>query len=96
MNVEQMRLYISQHAKYKSPEWIERVTNMPDNQVIAIYHKFKQNEPTYKGEAAKVFEKKCCKCDSCDLRPVCNVFESHNSATPITECSDYVEEKDDE
>ncbi len=101
MTIDQMRLYISQHAKYKSPEWTEKVTNMPDNQVIAIYKKFKQNEPTYKGEATEVFDKPRIgagywKCNSCDLKPVCNVFESHDASKPILECSGYVEEKDEE
>lgn len=97
MNIEQMRLYISQHAKYKSPEWTEKVTNMPDNQVIAIYNKFKQNEPTYKGEATKVFEgNKCWMCDSCDLKPVCNIFESHNANKPILDCEGYVKEKEED
>lgn len=83
MNVQQMRLYISQNAKYKSDEWTERVTNMPDNQVIAIYNKFKLQEMTTRGMELDSFNKNRVaagywKCDSCDLKGVCNIFEEQN------------------
>lgn len=43
MDVNQMRVYICQHPKYKtSPKWIDKVNRMPDNQVIAIYRQFQK------------------------------------------------------
>ena len=43
MTVDQMRNYICQHPKYKnSMYWKQKVMTMPENQVVAIYHKFKQ------------------------------------------------------
>ena len=41
MSIEQMRSRISK--VYDSFRWRNRVTKMPDNQVIAIYHKFKES-----------------------------------------------------
>lgn len=43
MTVNEMRTFIIQHPKYKnSMYWKEKVLRMPDNQVIAIYNKFRQ------------------------------------------------------
>lgn len=43
MTVEQMRIYISHHPKYKdSPRWRVRCMNMSDLQVCAVYHKFRK------------------------------------------------------
>ena len=43
MNIDQMRIYISQHPKYKnSPFWRSRCQRMPDDQIIAIYYKFRK------------------------------------------------------
>ena len=38
MTVDRMRAEIAK--VYNAPRWIARVQAMPDNQVIAIYHKF--------------------------------------------------------
>lgn len=41
--MNQMRTYISQHPKYKnSPKWKARVMRMPENQVVALYNKFRE------------------------------------------------------
>lgn len=43
MNIDQMRIYISQHPKYRnSPFWRSRCQRMPANQVVAIYNNFKK------------------------------------------------------
>ena len=42
MSIEQMRVYISEHPKYKSPGWRDRCNRMPDAQVIAIYNNFRK------------------------------------------------------
>lgn len=43
MEIMQMRNYISQHPKYRnSPKWKARVSRMPENQVVALYNKFRQ------------------------------------------------------
>ena len=39
MYVEQMRKEIA--SVYKGKDWSKKVDNMPDNQVIAMYYKFK-------------------------------------------------------
>ena len=42
MDINQMRIYISQHPKYRnSPKWKARVMRMPENQVVALYNKFR-------------------------------------------------------
>ena len=42
MTIDQERNYIMQHPKYKnSVKWKDRVLRMPDNQVHAIYMKFR-------------------------------------------------------
>ena len=43
MSVQQMRLYISQAPKYKSEKWTEKVMEMSDKQVIALYYKLKKD-----------------------------------------------------
>ena len=59
MDVQQMRVYISQHPKYKnSTTWLEKCTTMPDRMVVAIYNKFKnvdyeQEEKTIKSQQNK-------------------------------------------
>lgn len=41
--MNQMRTYISQHPKYRnSPKWKARVMRMPENQVVALYNKFRE------------------------------------------------------
>lgn len=41
--MNQMRTYISQHPKYRnSPKWKDRVMRMPENQVVALYNKFRE------------------------------------------------------
>jgi hypothetical protein len=40
MTVEQMRNYLVMNSKYKSDKWAEKVKQMSDNQVIAVYTKF--------------------------------------------------------
>ena len=43
MTIDQERLYIMQHPKYKnSVRWKDRVMRMPDPQVHAIYCQFKK------------------------------------------------------
>ena len=43
MDMNQMRTYISQHPKYRnSPKWKARVMRMPENQVVALYNKFRE------------------------------------------------------
>ena len=43
MNINQMRMYIAKHPKYKnSPRWIDRVMRMPEPQVYAIYRQFQK------------------------------------------------------
>lgn len=43
MDMNQMRDYISKHPKYRnSPKWKARVMRMPENQVVALYSKFRQ------------------------------------------------------
>lgn len=43
MTVEQMRVYISECSKYnKSESWREKCRKMSDNQVLAIYNRFKK------------------------------------------------------
>lgn len=43
MEINQMRVYISQHPLYKhSPAWVDRCQRMPSNQVVAIYNNFKK------------------------------------------------------
>ena len=45
MDMNQMRTYISQHPKYRnSPKWKARVMRMPENQVVALYNKFRELE----------------------------------------------------
>ena len=41
MDIRQMRIYISQHPRYKnSASWKARCQTMPDRQVVAIYNNF--------------------------------------------------------
>lgn len=41
--MNQMRTYISQHPKYRnSLKWKARVMRMPENQVVALYNKFRE------------------------------------------------------
>ena len=43
MSISAMRLYISQHPKYKgNAVWARKCMNMPSRQVVAIYEKFKK------------------------------------------------------
>ena len=43
MTINQMRTYISQHPKYKnSQSWVDKCLRMSDNQVLAIYDKFRK------------------------------------------------------
>ena len=95
MDVQQMRLYISQIPKYRSVEWTEKVTNMPDNQVIALYHKFKKSELNIVPSSSRLAEGYW-KCDSCDLKPVCNIFENHDKTKPIVDCDGYIQMKEEE
>lgn len=42
MTIEDMRYHVENHPKYRdSPRWRDRVRRMPDEQVFAIYEKFK-------------------------------------------------------
>lgn len=53
MNVQEMRVYISQHPKYKnSKSWIQKCMCMSDRAVVAIYNKFKNVD--YKQEEKKI------------------------------------------
>lgn len=53
MDVQQMRVYISQHPKYKnSKSWIQKCMCMPDRTVVAIYNKFKN--VNYRQEEKKI------------------------------------------
>ena len=42
MSVEQMRCAVSDAYKHSST-WSNRVKSMPDNQIIALYYKFRAN-----------------------------------------------------
>ena len=43
MSIEQMRVYIAEHPKYKnSPNWRYRCQTMSSRQVVAIYNNFKK------------------------------------------------------
>ena len=43
MSIEQMRVYIAEHPKYKnSPNRRYRCQTMPSNQVVAIYNNFRK------------------------------------------------------
>lgn len=43
MTIDQERVYIMGHPKYKDSEkWKDRVMRMPDNQVHAIYKQFQK------------------------------------------------------
>ena len=43
MSIEQMRVYIAEHPKYKnSPNWRYRCQTMPSSQVVAIYNNFRK------------------------------------------------------
>ena len=43
MSIEQMRVYIAEHPKYKnSPNWRYRCQTMPSSQVLAIYINFRK------------------------------------------------------
>ena len=43
MSIEQMRVYIADHPKYKnSPNWRYRCQTMPSSQVVAIYNNFRK------------------------------------------------------
>ena len=95
MSVQQMRLYISQIPKYRSVEWTEKVTNMPDNQVIALYHKFKKSELNIVSPSSRLAEGYW-KCDSCDLKEVCNTFDDRDKTNPIVNCDYYVKFKEEE
>lgn len=45
MNMMQMRIYISEHPRYrKSPAWKDRCMRMPEAQVVAIYNKFRKED----------------------------------------------------
>lgn len=46
MTIEQMREYVSK--MYPSDKWKFRVKTMPDNQIIAIYHRLKEKPPKVK------------------------------------------------
>ena len=53
MDVQQMRVYISQHPKYKgSKTWLQKCMCMPDRMVVAIYNKFKAVD--YRQEEKKI------------------------------------------
>ncbi len=95
MSVQQMRLYISQIPKYRSSQWTEKVTRMTDNQVIALYYKFKREElhivSPSASRVAGYFE-----CDTCDLKEVCNTFESRDHSKPMTACESYIQMKEEE
>ena len=39
MSVEQMRQWLMDHPKYKSPTWYRKVRAMQPNQVIAVYYR---------------------------------------------------------
>lgn len=53
MNVMQMRVYISEHPRYKnSKSWRQKCMCMPDRTVVAIYNKFKN--VNYKEEEKKI------------------------------------------
>lgn len=53
MDVQQMRVYISQHPRYKhSKTWLAKCMTMPDRMVVAIYNKFRNVD--YKKEEQKI------------------------------------------
>ena len=54
MTVNDMRNYICQHPKYRHNEhWKNRVMHMPENQVFAIYNRFKKLD--FKKEAKEEY-----------------------------------------
>ena len=42
-NVDYMRLKLMHTPRYDNPTWHNKVKRMSDNQVIAVYHKFKRD-----------------------------------------------------
>lgn len=43
MTINQMRTYIAEHPKYRnSQSWRDKCLRMSDNQVLAIYDKFRK------------------------------------------------------
>ena len=43
MDVTWYRNKVANVPKYRSPKWQDKVQRMPDNQVIALYYKFKKD-----------------------------------------------------
>ena len=43
MDVTWYRNKVANVPKYRSPKWQDKVNRMPDRQVIALYHKFKED-----------------------------------------------------
>lgn len=57
MNVETMRREIEKI--YPGPSWKKRVREMPENQVVAVYHNFKKSEkfdPPRKSQVGPIYK----------------------------------------